>query len=216
MKTSSKKDRDYIETKDQILLSQKRCEELWDKKIINTFEVGTWKGLKQIHQYIFQDVFDFAGKMRHVNISKDGFSFAPFMFLEKSLEDIDKMPHKTFDEIIQKYSEMNVAHPFREGNGRATRIWLDNILKHNLNHVINWSQVDKYLYFSAMVRSPVNTAEINVLLRKNLTDKINDRETFMKGIIKSYEYEGYKIETKAKKDFIKENNYRKKDKGLEQ
>lgn len=193
MEKLPKKDKDFIETTDEIALSKKRCEELWDKKIIDMFEVGTWKGLKQIHEYIFQDGFEFAGKMRHVNISKDDFTFAPLAFLEKSLTEIDKMPHDDFDQIINKYSEMNIAHPSREGNGRSTRIWLDNILKKQLKLVVNWNQIDKYSYLSAMVRSPINNAELNVLIRKNLTDKINDRETFMKGITKYYEYEGYKV-----------------------
>ncbi|KNG79528.1 protein adenylyltransferase Fic [Mycoplasma sp. HU2014] len=183
----------FVEEEHEIELSKKRCEELWDKNIINTFEVGTWKGLQQIHKYIFQDVFDFAGEMRKVNIAKNDFMFAPLMFLEENLNSIDKMPENTFDEIIEKYVEMNIAHPFREGNGRSTRIWLDLILKKRLNLVVNWEFIDKNYYLAAMIRSSVNPAELKSLLKKHLTDKVNDRTTFMKGIAKSYEYEGYYI-----------------------
>ncbi|WP_416363834.1 protein adenylyltransferase Fic [Mycoplasma capricolum] len=183
----------FVEEEYEIELSKKRCEELWDRGIINTFEVGTWKGLQQIHKYIFQDVFDFAGEIRKVNISKGDFMFAPLLFLDDNLKKIDKLPENTFDEIINKYVEMNICHPFREGNGRSTRIWLDLILKTRLNLVVNWEFIDKYSYLSAMVRSTVNPAELKELLKKHLTDKINDRKTFIKGIIKSYEYEGYYI-----------------------
>ncbi|WP_434325693.1 protein adenylyltransferase Fic [Mycoplasma leachii] len=183
----------FVEEEHEIELSKKRCEELWDKGIINTFEVGTWKGLQQIHKYVFQDVFDFAGQMRKVNISKGDFMFAPLLFLDENLKKINEMPENTFDQIIDKYVEMNICHPFREGNGRSTRIWLDLILKTRLNLVVNWEFIDKYSYLSAMVRSTINPTELKELLKKHLTDKINDRTTYMKGIAKSYEYEGYKI-----------------------
>lgn len=170
-------------------LSKKRAKELWDLGIIDKFEVGTFKSLKDIHRYLFQDVFDFAGKIRTVNIAKGSFRFAPLLFLESNLAIIEKMSETTFDEIVDKYVEMNIAHPFREGNGRATRIWLDLILKKNLGKCIDWDKIDKFAYLSAMERSVVNTLEINNLLKSALTDKINDREVFMKGIDKSYLYE---------------------------
>lgn len=170
-------------------LSKKRAKELWDLGIIDKFEVGTFKALKDIHAYLFQDVFNFAGKIRTVNIAKGSFRFAPLLFLESNLAIIEKMPERTFDEIIDKYVEMNIAHPFREGNGRATRIWLDLILKKNLGKCIDRDKVDKFSYLSAMERSVVNTLEINHLLKSALTDKIDDREVFMKGIDKSYLYE---------------------------
>ena len=170
-------------------LSKKRAKELWDLGIIDKFEVGTFKSLKDIHAYLFQDVFDFAGKIRTVNISKGNFRFAPLLFLESNLAIIEKMPERTFDEIIDKYVEMNISHPFREGNGRATRIWLDLILKKNLGKCIDWDKIDKFAYMSAMERSVVNTLEINHLLKSALTDQISDREVFMKGIDKSYLYE---------------------------
>lgn len=170
-------------------LSKKRAKELWDLGLINKFEVGTFKSLKEIHAYLFQDVFDFAGKIRTVNISKGNFRFAPLLFLESNLEIIEKMPESTFDEIVDKYVEMNIAHPFREGNGRATRIWLDLILKKNLGKCIDWEKSDKFAYLSAMERSVVNTLEIKYLLKSALTDEIDDREVFMKGIDKSYLYE---------------------------
>lgn len=175
--------------KNEEYLSKKRAKELWDLGIIDKFEVGTFKSLKDIHRYLFQDVFDFAGKIRTVNIAKGSFRFAPLLFLESNLAIIEKMPETNFDEIIDKYVEMNIAHPFREGNGRATRIWLDLILKKNLGKCIDWDKIDKFTYLSAMERSVVNTLEINHLLKSALTDKINDREVFMKGIDKSYLYE---------------------------
>lgn len=175
--------------KNEEYLSKKRSKELWDLHILEKLEVGTFKSLKDIHRYLFQDVFDFAGKIRTVNISKGSFRFAPLLFLKSNLAIIEKMPEKTFHEIIDKYVEMNIAHPFREGNGRATRIWLDLILKKNLGKCIDWDKVDKFSYLSAMERSVVNTLEINHLLKSALTDKINDREVFMKGIDKSYLYE---------------------------
>ncbi|WP_311531377.1 protein adenylyltransferase Fic [uncultured Anaerococcus sp.] len=175
--------------KNEEYLSKKRAIELWDTGLINHFEVGTFKSLADIHAYLFQDVFDFAGKIRNVNISKGSFRFAPLLFLESNLAIIEKMPESTFDEIIDKYVEMNVAHPFREGNGRAIRIWLDLILKKNLGKCIDWDKIDKFAYLSAMERSVVNTLELRYLLKEALTYQINDREVFMKGIDKSYLYE---------------------------
>lgn len=175
--------------KDEELLSKKRSIELWDKKIINTFEVGTTKGLQEIHKYLFQDIFDFAGELRNVNISKGNFRFAPVLFLQDNLKIIENMPESNFDEIIEKYVEMNVAHPFREGNGRATRIWLDLILKKNLRLCIDWSKVDKFEYLSAMERSPVNSLEIKHLLKSSLTKDIDSRQVYMRGIQNSYYYE---------------------------
>ncbi|MCW6701989.1 Fic family protein [Anaerococcus sp. NML200537] len=175
--------------KNEEYLSKKRAIELWDTGLIDDFEVGTFKSLADIHAYLFQDVFDFAGKIRTVNISKGSFRFAPLLFLESNLSIIEKMPENSFDEIIDKYVEMNVAHPFREGNGRAIRIWLDLILKKNLAKCIDWDKIDKFVYLSAMERSVVNTLEIKHLLKSALTDKIEDREVFMKGIDKSYLYE---------------------------
>lgn len=175
--------------KNEEYLSKKRAIELWDTGLIDEFEIGTFKSLSDIHAYLFQDVFDFAGKIRTVNISKGSFRFAPLLFLESNLAIIEKMPEDSFDQIIDKYVEMNIAHPFREGNGRATRIWLDLILKKNLGMCVNWSKIDKYTYLSAMERSVVNTLELRHLLIEALTDQINDREVFMKGIDRSYLYE---------------------------
>lgn len=176
-------------------ITKKKALELFDKKIIDTFEVGTFKGLQEIHKYLFQDVYDFAGKIRDENISKGNFRFAPVMYLKEALKNIDKMPQKTFDEIIEKYVEMNIAHPFREGNGRSTRIWLDRILVKELGKVVDWSKVDKGDYLLAMERSPIKDTEIKVLLKSALTDKINDRTIYMKGIDASYYYEGYNTYT---------------------
>jgi len=172
-------------------LSKKRAAELFENNLLATFEVGTYKALQQIHQYLFQDVYDFAGETRQVNISKGGFRFAPLMYLDAALESISKMPQKSFDEIIEKYVEMNVAHPFREGNGRSARIWLDQMLKAELGLVVDWSLIEKEDYLSAMERSPINDLEIKHLLKKALTEKIEDREVYMKGIDASYYYEGY-------------------------
>lgn len=172
-------------------LTKKRALELYDKKILDSFEVGTFAGLKEIHGYLFQDVYDFAGKMRTVNIAKGNFRFAPVLYLAEALESIDKMPQDTFEAIVEKYVEMNVAHPFREGNGRSTRIWLDNILRRNIGKVIAWSLVDKEDYLLAMERSPIRDKEIKALLSSALTDKIDDRQVYMKGIDASYRYEGY-------------------------
>lgn len=172
-------------------LTKKRAQELYDKHILDTFEVGTFAGLQQIHGYLFQDVYDFAGKMRSVNIAKGNFRFAPLIYLDDALKNIEKMPQDTYEHIIDKYVEMNVAHPFQEGNGRSTRIWLDAILKKEIGKVIDWSNVDKEDYLAAMERSPVRSLEIKALLKEALTDKINDRAVYMKGIDASYRYEGY-------------------------
>lgn len=176
-------------TKREEYLSKKRAIELWDKGIINEFEVGTFKGLQQIHKYIFQDVFSFAGKIRSVNLAKGNFRFAPLLFLEENLKIIEKMPENDFDEIIEKYVEMNVAHPFREGNGRATRIWLDLILKKNLKKCVDWQKIDKIAYLQAMERSPVNALELKHLIKNALTEDTENRDVYMKGIERSYEYE---------------------------
>lgn len=176
-------------TKKEEYLSKKRAVELWDKGIINEFEVGTFKGLQQIHRYIFQDVFSFAGKIRSVNLAKGNFRFAPLLFLEENLKIIEKMPENDFDEIIEKYVEMNVAHPFRDGNGRATRIWLDLILKKNLKKCVDWQKIDKMAYLQAMERSPVNTLELKHLIKNALTEDTENRDVYMKGIERSYEYE---------------------------
>lgn len=165
--------------------------ELFENGLLDTFEVGTFKGLSDIHKYLFEDIYDFAGKIRTVNIAKGNFRFAPVMYLNAALENIDKMPQSTFDEIVEKYVEMNIAHPFREGNGRSTRIWFDCILKRELKQVIDWDKVDKEDYLLAMERSPVKDIEIKFLLKSALTDKINDRTVYMKGIDASYYYEGY-------------------------
>ena len=172
-------------------ITKKKALELFDNKIIDTFEVGTFKGLEGIHKYLFEDIYEFAGKIRNENVSKGNFRFAPVMYLKEALKNIDKMPQKTYDEIIEKYVEMNIAHPFREGNGRSTRIWLDRILMKELGQVVDWSKVDKNDYLLAMERSPIKDIEIKVLLKEALTDKINDRNVYMKGIDASYYYEGY-------------------------
>lgn len=172
-------------------ISKQKAKKLFDSGDINKVEVGTFKGLSFIHTYLFEDIYHFAGKLRKVNIAKGDFRFAPTMYLEKSLDHIDKMPQGNFDEIIGKYVEMNIAHPFREGNGRATRIWLDLILKEKLQQVIDWNLVDKEEYLSSMKRSVVKDIEIKALLKEALTDKIHDRTLFMKGIDIIYYYEGY-------------------------
>lgn len=174
-------------------ISKKKAVELFDSKLIDTFKVGTFAGLAAIHKYLFEDIYDFAGKMRTVNIAKGNFRFAPLIYLEAALANIDEMPQSTFDEIVEKYVEMNVAHPFREGNGRSTRIWLDCIFKKELGKVVDWSKVDKEDYLLAMERSPIKDVEIKVLLKAALTDEINDRTIYMKGIDASYHYEGYNI-----------------------
>ncbi|MEQ1789550.1 MAG: Fic family protein [Rickettsiales bacterium] len=172
-------------------ISKQKAKQLFDTKEINKIEIGTFAGLAQIHRILFEDIYDFAGRIREVNIAKGNFRFAPLMYLKQSLEHIDAMAQGRFDCIIEKYVEMNIAHPFREGNGRATRIWLDVMLKANIRKVIDWNLVDKEAYLSAMERSVVKDIEIKQLLQAALTDKIHDRETFMKGIDVSYYYEGY-------------------------
>ena len=164
---------------------------LFETGKLDSFEMGTFAGLAQIHKYLFEEIYEFAGKMRTENISKSNFRFASAMYLEEALKQIDKMPQSNFDEIIDKYIEMNIAHPFREGNGRSTRIWLDMILKKEIGKVVDWSKVDKEDYLLAMERSPIKNTEIKFLLREALTDKINDRDVYMKGIDASYNYEGY-------------------------
>lgn len=172
-------------------VSKEKAKRLYDSRDIDRVEVGTFKGLSYIHNYLFEDIYEFAGKVRSQNISKGNFRFAPVMYLEVALKHIDKMPQRNLDEIVAKYVEMNIAHPFREGNGRATRIWLDLILKKELKQVVDWNLIDKEDYLSAMERSPVKDLEIKYLISNALTDKINDREIFMKGIDISYYYEGY-------------------------
>ena len=172
-------------------LSKKRALELFESGMLHKLEAGTFKTLQTIHKQLFMDIFDFAGKVRSVNIAKGGFRFVPAMYLLDALIQIERMPQSTFDEIIEKYVEMNVAHPFREGNGRSTRIWLDLILKKELQLVIDWSKVNKEDYLSAMERSPIKDLEIKFLLKNALTEHINDREVYMKGIDASYMYEGY-------------------------
>jgi len=172
-------------------ISKQKAKRLFETGEIDRIKAGTFAGLVQIHKFLFEDIYDFAGKIRDVNIAKGNFRFAPLMYLPQALEHIDKMPQSNSDEIIEKYVEMNVAHPFREGNGRATRIWLDLILKKEIRKVIDWNLVDKEEYLSAMERSVVKDVEIKQLLKNALTDKIDDREIFMKGIDVSYHYEGY-------------------------
>lgn len=172
-------------------ISKQKAKQLFESGEINKIEVGTFAGLAQIHRILFEEIYDFAGKIREVNIAKGNFRFAPLMYLQQSLEHIDAMPQENFEQIIEKYVEMNIAHPFREGNGRATRIWLDVMLKANIQQVIDWNLVDKEAYLSAMERSVVKDVEIKQLLQAALTDKIHDREIFMKGIDASYYYEGY-------------------------
>lgn len=172
-------------------ISKHKAKQLFESGEINHIEVGTFNGLAQIHSYLFGDIYDFAGKLREVNIAKGNFRFVPLMYLEQSLKHITKMPQSNFDEIIEKYVEMNIAHPFREGNGRATRMWLDLMLKKEIKQVIDWNVIDKSDYLAAMERSTVKDIEIKHLLKGALTDKINDREIFMKGIDVSYYYEGY-------------------------
>ena len=167
---------------------------LFESEDINQIEVGTTKGLQEIHHYLFKNLYEFSGKIRTVNISKGGFRFANALYLNEILVKIEQMPENTFEEIIEKYIEMNIAHPFMEGNGRTMRIWLDMILKSKLQKLVNWQFIDKTLYLQAMERSPINDLEINTLLSNNLTDEINNREVIFKGIEQSYYYEGYKKE----------------------
>lgn len=172
-------------------ISKKKAVNLFDFAILKLLSDGTYKTLAAIHKYLFEDIYDFAGEIRTVNLAKGNFRFAPLMYLQAALDNIDKMPQSNFDEIVDKYVEMNIAHPFREGNGRSTRIWLDHILKTEIGKVIDWSKVDKEDYLLAMERSPIKDVEIKVLLKGALTDEINSREVYMKGIDYSYYYEGY-------------------------
>lgn len=174
-------------------ISKKRAIELFESGYLDTLEAGSFTSLVEIHKYLFDTIYEFAGKIRTVNIAKGHFRFAPVMYLEAALQNIEKMPQSTYDEIIEKYVEMNIAHPFREGNGRSTRIWLDLILKKELGQVVAWSRVDKEDYLLAMERSPIRDIEIKHILKQALTDKINDRDVYMKGIDQSYYYEGYSI-----------------------
>lgn len=173
-------------------ITKKRALEIYESGFLDGLKCGTFDSLSKIHKYLFSDIYDFAGEIRKVNISKGNFRFAPLMYLNESLKNIDKMKQSSFDEIIEKYVEMNIAHPFREGNGRSTRIWLDLMLKKELGYVVDWSIVDKEDFLLAMERSPVRDIEIKHVIKNALTDKINDREIFMKGIDNSYFYEGYK------------------------
>ena len=181
-------------------ISKAKAVELYGNNMVKETEIGKFSGLAKIHKFLFSELYDFAGKIRTVNIAKGNFRFASVMYLDAALGRIDDMPQSTFDEIIEKYVEMNIAHPFREGNGRSTRIWLDLILKKELKSVVDWSKVDKDDYLLAMERSPIKDVEIKVLLKNALTDKINDREVYMKGIDASYYYEGY--DTFMAEDFL--------------
>ena len=172
-------------------ISKKKAVELFEKGILDDLPAGKFSTLQVIHKYMFEDIYDFAGKIRTVNIAKGNFRFAPLMYIETALENIDKMPQLNFDEIVEKYVEMNIAHPFREGNGRSTRIRLDHILKNEIGKVVDWSKVDKEDYILAMERSPIKDIEIKHLLKSALTDEIDSREVYMKGIDHSYYYEGY-------------------------
>ena len=172
-------------------ISKKKAKEMFEKGLLNSLQAGTFETLRKIHEYLFGDIYEFAGCIRNVNIAKGNFRFAPLVYLKEALVNIEKMPQSTYDEIVEKYVEMNIAHPFREGNGRSTRIWLDLMLKKELNCVVDWSKVDKEDYLLAMQRSPVKDIEIKVLLKEALTDKVEDREIYLKGIDNSYLYEGY-------------------------
>lgn len=172
-------------------ISKTRAKEMFETGYLNTLQPGTFEALRKIHQYLFEEIYEFAGDFRKVNIAKGNFRFTPLTYLEEAVKNIEKMPQSTYEEIIEKYVEMNIAHPFQEGNGRSTRIWLDFMLKKQLNVVIDWSKVDKNDYLLAMERSPVKDVEIKQLLKQSLTNKIDDREIYMKGIDSSYLYEGY-------------------------
>lgn len=172
-------------------ISKKKAVELFEKGILDDLPAGEFSTLQVIHRYLFEDIYPFAGKIRTVNVAKGNFRFAPLMYLQAALDNIDKMPQANFDEIVEKYVEMNIAHPFREGNGRSTRIWLDHILKTEIGKVVDWSKVDKEDYLLAMERSPIKDIEIKYLLKNALTDEIDSREVYMKGIDHSYYYEGY-------------------------
>lgn len=172
-------------------ITKRKALQLFEKGLLETFEVGTYEGLAAIHRYLFRDIYDFAGALRTCNIAKGNFRFVPVLYLEQALEQIDRMPQSTFDQIVEKYVEMNIAHPFREGNGRSTRIWFDCILRKELGLVVDWSRIEKTDYLRAMERSPVWDLEIKTLLKGALTDKTADRAVYMKGIDASYAYEGY-------------------------
>lgn len=172
-------------------ISKKKAVELFENGILDFAPAGKFKTLQIIHKFLFEDIYDFAGKLRTVNMAKGNFRFAPVMYLEAAIENIEKMPQYTFDEIVEKYVEMNIAHPFREGNGRSTRIWLDHILKTEIGKVVDWSMVDKEDYLLAMERSPIKDIEIKHILREALTDEVDSREVYIKGIDHSYYYEGY-------------------------
>lgn len=172
-------------------ISKKKAVELFEKGILDNLSAGKFSTLQAIHKYLFEDIYDFAGELRAVNIAKGNFRFAPLIYLQAALESIDKMPQSNFDEIVEKYVEMNIAHPFREGNGRSTRIWLDHILKNEIGKVVDWSKVDKEDYLLAMERSPIKDVEIKHLLKAALTDEVDSRDVYMKGIDHSYYYEGY-------------------------
>lgn len=172
-------------------ISKKKAVELFEKGILDDLPAGVFSTLQVIHRYLFEDIYPFAGKIRTVNVAKGNFRFAPLMYLQAALDNVDKMPQSDFDEIVEKYVEMNIAHPFREGNGRSTRIWLDHILKTEIGKVVDWSKVDKEDYLLAMERSPIKDIEIKYLLKNALTDEIDSREVYMKGIDHSYYYEGY-------------------------
>ena len=174
-------------------ISKRKAVEMFESGYLESLEAGTFEGLAKIHRYLFDEIYGFAGEVRKVNISKGNFRFAPLMYLDAALQSIDKMPQSTFDEIVEKYVEMNVAHPFREGNGRSTRIWLDLMLKKEIGYVVDWSKVDKEDYLLAMERSPIKDIEIKFLLKNAFTDNVNDREIYMKGIDHSYYYEGYYV-----------------------
>ena len=174
-------------------ISKQKAVEMFESGYLESLEAGTFESLAKIHKYLFDEIYDFAGEIRKVNISKVNFRFAPLMYLDAALQSIDKMPQSTFDEIVEKYVEMNVAHPFREGNGRSTRIWLDLMLKKEIGYIVDWSKVDKEDYLLAMERSPIKDIEIKFLLKNALTDNVNDREIYMKCIDYSYYYEGYYV-----------------------
>ena len=174
-------------------ISKKSAARLFEQKLLNNMSSGTWTTLQDIHKILFQDIYDFAGELRTVNISKGNFRFVPVMYLSEAVKTIESMPQNSFDEIVEKYVEMNVAHPFREGNGRSMRLWLDHMLCVELQKTIDWSQIDKETYLSAMERSPVNDLEIKAVLAEALTDDINNRELFMKGLDHSYYFEGYQL-----------------------
>ena len=172
-------------------ISKKRAVELFENGMLENLEAGKFQTLCEIHKYLFDDIYDFAGKIRTVNLSKGNFRFAPLMYLETAIKNVDKMPQNTFDEIVEKHVEMNIVHPFREGNGRSMRIWLDMMLKKQIGQVVDWSKIEKEDYLMAMERSPIKDIEIKYILNAALTDQINDREIYMKGIDHSYYYEGY-------------------------